>query len=76
MLRFTAVIFMRYIFVQIDEQMGFANQEGLPLSSNLNENELDLAAQNPSGRQILMNLDPWISPYRLSFLYTFTSRSN
>ncbi|KAL7104427.1 hypothetical protein ACP275_08G244200 [Erythranthe tilingii] len=45
------------------DQMGFVNQEGVPFPSNFNENDVTLTAQNPSGRQILMQLDPWISPY-------------
>ncbi|GER35157.1 MADS-box transcription factor 30 [Striga asiatica] len=46
-------------------QMELENQDNILFSSNLNENESTLTPQqNPTTGQILMQLDPWISPYR------------
>ncbi|KAI3451119.1 hypothetical protein Pfo_007784 [Paulownia fortunei] len=45
------------------DRMELENQDGIPFSSHFNENELTLTTQNPTTGQILMQLDPWISPY-------------
>lgn len=41
------------------------SQNGVSFSSNVNENELNLAAQSCTAAQILNKVvDPWINPYR------------
>ncbi|KAL2521601.1 MADS-box transcription factor 30 [Forsythia ovata] len=45
------------------DQMEIENQGGVPFASSFYENGLTSAMQNPSSGQILMQLDPWISPY-------------
>ncbi|KAL2498781.1 Agamous-like MADS-box protein AGL8-like protein [Abeliophyllum distichum] len=45
------------------DQMEIENQGGVQFASSFDENGLTSAMRNPSSRQILMQLDPWISPY-------------
>ncbi|KAK4430597.1 Agamous-like MADS-box protein [Sesamum alatum] len=56
----------RIIAKKVFNQMGekkLERQFGNPLSSNFNQNEQVSRIENPSTGQILMQLDPWISPY-------------
>ncbi|KAL3637394.1 hypothetical protein CASFOL_018562 [Castilleja foliolosa] len=53
-------------FEQSNEKMGQTeseNQGGIPISSDFDENEQTPTIENPFTGQIMMQLDPWISPY-------------
>ncbi|CAL5390439.1 unnamed protein product [Camellia sinensis] len=42
------------------------NQGGMPLSCYIDGRDLSWVPKSPPSRQLLMQLDPWISPYRKS----------
>ncbi|KAF5961906.1 hypothetical protein HYC85_003115 [Camellia sinensis] len=42
------------------------NQGGMPLSCYIDGRDLSWVPKSPLSRQLLMQLDPWISPYRFT----------
>ncbi|XP_028058457.1 agamous-like MADS-box protein AGL66 isoform X2 [Camellia sinensis] len=42
------------------------NQGGMPLSCYIDGRDLSWVPKSPPSRQLLMQLDPWISPYRFT----------
>ncbi|KAI3462042.1 hypothetical protein Pfo_018705 [Paulownia fortunei] len=58
------------------DQMELESRAGKPFSSNFNETEQVSAIKNPFTGQILMQLDPWISPYRFTSITTITTNAS
>lgn len=44
--------------------VGISSQVLAPISCDCSQNELNFATQNPAFSNLIMQLDPWISPYR------------
>ncbi|KAK9990183.1 hypothetical protein SO802_025168 [Lithocarpus litseifolius] len=49
---------------QAKQMVGISSQVLAPISCDCSQNELIFATQNPAFSNLIMQLDPWISPYR------------
>lgn len=51
--------------------VGISSQVRAPISCECSQNELNFATQNPAFSNLIMQLDPWISPYRFFIIIIF-----